>query len=67
MTTCHKSDRTRWYLLWTLADILPQAGQAAVPETARATMTSLSASVSMRSMANPQGASVMPRLMTAIP
>src|SRR5215208_3564643 len=44
----------------------PQVGQAAVFDVGRATITSRLGSASMCSMANPDGANAIPRLMTAI-
>jgi hypothetical protein len=49
------------------ADTAPQSGQAAVAASSRATISNLSASISMHTMASPRGASVIPRPMTAIP
>jgi hypothetical protein len=49
------------------AEFVPQAGQAAVVLTGVAAIRSMSASVSILSMASPHGTSVIPRPMMAIP
>lgn len=61
-----RSVNVRRYRLWMRGDTVPQLGQAAVMSKGRASISTLVASVSMRSMASPHGASVISRSVMAI-